>query len=315
MATEDSKLNKKSHTIIIEISEKQYPKFIENKVYAKEVICSISNEFPELFPTGFSATKYKLKGFTRTSKKLGIKMRKIMFANNIYQIQPSFVFPYMRGQSKDIDKALFLLKFGVPFWALAFVFGRNAMYWYRIYLHLGNFSLVGTTIKKEDKLPEHILADEEHIYVKGEREYIATTVASGCILGAEVCKSAGQTGLTKAYGVYKEETQNIKHDYQPTSVNTDGWASTKKSWLILFPKIVIIQCFLHAYIKIRDRALKKMKNSFIDLSDKVWNCYNAETKRSFSQRIRRMKQWAITNVEESIMKDKLLDLCNKKNYG
>ena len=70
--------------------------------------------------------------------------------------------------------------------------------------------------------------------------------------------------------------------------------------------------FLHAYIKIRDRALKKMKNSFIELSDKVWSCYNAETKRSFSQRIRKMKQWAITNLEENIMKDKLLDLCNKK---
>ena len=31
--------------------------------------------------------------------------------------------------------------------ALAYVFGRNAMYWYRIYLSLGRASIVGTTIK------------------------------------------------------------------------------------------------------------------------------------------------------------------------
>ncbi len=44
---------------------------------------------------------------------------------------------------------LFLLRFGVPFWTLAFVFGHNPMCraagrWYRMYLCLGQSSVTGT---------------------------------------------------------------------------------------------------------------------------------------------------------------------------
>jgi len=34
--------------------------------------------------------------------------------------------------------------FGVPFWALAYVFGKNGMWWYRLYLCLHQFSIVDT---------------------------------------------------------------------------------------------------------------------------------------------------------------------------
>ena len=96
-------------------------------------------------------------------------------------------------------------------------------------------------------------------------------------------------------------------------MNTDGWSATKNAMKYLYPTIVIIQCFLHAYIKIRDRALKKMQEVFKEIGEKVWDCYKATNKRSFSQRIRRVKQWAIKRVPDSIMKEKLLDLCSKRN--
>lgn len=301
-----------NRTIIIEIPENGYEQFIQGIDHAKKVIELHIAQYPELFPSGIAPTNYIFNGLTRKSEKMQIQMRRIKFKNITYQIQPSFILPYMRGNTDDVEKALFLLRFSVPFWALAYVFGRNSMYWYRLFVHLGRYSLVGTTIKKPVDLPEHLLADEEHVYVKGSKQYIATTVANGCILGAETCKSASEESLTRSYSVFKEEATNLNPGYRPRTVNTDGWAATKKSWGNLFPKIIIIQCFLHAFIKIRDRALKKLNDSFREISEKVWDCYKAETKRSFSQRIRRMSLWAVKNVPESIMKDKLLDLCNKR---
>jgi len=57
----------------------------------------------------------------------------------------------MSGRVEEVDKALFLMRFHVPYWAIAYVFGRDAMSWYRLQQGLGRFRLVGTTVKT----PEH----------------------------------------------------------------------------------------------------------------------------------------------------------------
>lgn len=127
-----------------------------------------------------------LNGKTRVSKKLGVQLRKIKVAGISYQLRPSFLLPAMRAKTEEVSKPLFLLRFGVPFWALAYVFGHNAMWWYRLYLCLGRFSVVGTTVYNTDKLPQDVLADEEHVRVAGQKAYVATTIGENCMLGAEV---------------------------------------------------------------------------------------------------------------------------------
>ena len=52
----------------------------------------------------------------------------------------------MTGLTDDIENALFMRKFDVPFWALSHVFGKDPMYWYRIEQSLGRNSIVGTTV-------------------------------------------------------------------------------------------------------------------------------------------------------------------------
>ena len=49
---------------------------------------------------------------------------------------------------------------------------------------------------------------------------------------------------------------------------------------------------LHVFIKIRDRSSKKFRDLFDSVGDKIWHCYEAESKASFSQRIRRLCEWA-----------------------
>jgi len=45
---------------------------------------------------------------------------------------------------KLISYSIEISVFGVPFWALAYVFGKNGMWWYRLYLCLHQFSIVDT---------------------------------------------------------------------------------------------------------------------------------------------------------------------------
>lgn len=75
--------------------------------------------------------------------------------------------------------------------------------------------------------------------------------------------------------------------------------------------IIIIECFLHAFLKVRDKATKKMKTLFDLSGDKIWDCYKAESKSSLAQRIRRLKEWA-TKIDKSPMQENILKLCKKK---
>lgn len=71
-----------------------------------------------MFPEGF-AQGYLLKD-ERTSAKQGLRQRRIecKASGEAFSIRPSFVLPYMTGQTDEVADPLFLRRFGVPFWAL-----------------------------------------------------------------------------------------------------------------------------------------------------------------------------------------------------
>jgi hypothetical protein len=184
------------------------------------------------------------------------------------------------------------------------------MFWYRLECGLGRASIVGTTVRR-GPLPEHLLADEHHQKRDGRKTYLATTVAQGCLLGVEPSDSADEAGLKAAYGIFQKEARDVKPDYTPRTVNTDGWSGTQAAWKALFPKTVLILCFLHAWLSIRDRA-KHMGAAFVDLSRRIWEAYHAPTRRSFSQRLRHVRTFAQRELT-GIVLDKTLALCNKRD--
>jgi hypothetical protein len=53
----------------------------------------------------------------------------------------------------------------------------------------------------------------------------------------------------------------LASDYAPQTVNTDDWLATQKAWQALFVTLTVIECFLHAFLKIRDRC-KRLKTLF-----------------------------------------------------
>ena len=296
-------------TICLPIDQDQYQEIIQQSDSFRNWIDTQYRESPELFPVGFDQG-YGMKD-QRTSKTLGVKIRRIVLrGGEAYSVRPSFVMPGMTAKTDDVQHALFLRKWGVPYWALARIFGRNATFWYRLELTFGRNSIVGSTVKTAP-IPRDLLADEHHQKQCGEKVYIATTVGSGCVLGAELCETASTEDLTDGYKTFREEALSLDPEYEPETVNTDGWKGTQCAWRKLFPMIAVIQCFLHAWLKIRDRG-KNLKQLFFDLGDRVWEVYRAPDRRSASQRMRQLKSWAEKRLTGSVL-EKVVDLCNKRD--
>jgi hypothetical protein len=128
------------------------------------------------------------------------------------------------------------------------------------------------------RLPIHLAADEHHADWCGEKGYAAFTAGAGCILGVALSSSADEAHLQEAYGVFAQEAQALDPKYSPETVNTDGWWATQKAFTALFSTIVPILCFLHGFLKIRDRCRKAL-----DLHQQVWDIYRAETAQEFHQ--------------------------------
>jgi hypothetical protein len=294
-------------TLCLPIPEETYQQIIDDPHAFRRTLDDCFQRMPELFPRNFQG--YQLMGH-RESVKRRVKIRRIILKDGTaYSIRPSFLMPSMTARVEDVEGPLFLRTFGVPFWALTHVFGHDPMYWYRLECGLGRASVVGTTVKVE--LPEHLLADEHHQVRDGQKVFIATTVADGCCLGAEPAETAGTDDLKAAYGVFQDEARNVTPEYAPKTVSTDGWKGTQAAWKALFPTVVILQCFLHAWLKIRDRG-KHLKEQFAEVSRRVWEAYHAPDRRSFAQRLRSLRQWAIPHLT-GIVLEKVLDLCGKRD--
>ena len=301
-------------TIRLPLAESEYDRFLTDRSYAKDRLEELYEECAELFPDAFPSG-YTFFGYTEPSMKQQLLCRRIRLEHGrtVFTIAPAFVMPYMTGRTQDVDDALFLRRFHVPCWAIAHVFGRDAMYWYRLEQGLGRLSLVGTTVKRSEHLPKDLVADEKHSWLKGERVYIATTAAQDCILGASVAPSASQVDLEKAYGVFASEAQALDAAYAPETVNTDGWQATQGAWKALFTQVTVILCFLHAVLKIRERATTTLGDAFAQVQKRVWEAYHAPSKRAFSQRLRRLRAWTATTLPDCMMKSYTLALCEKRD--
>jgi len=175
-------------SIRLPFEEKDYDIMLDNKKMFKSQINNFIQKYPDLFPAEIKHG-YWLDGFCDNSIKQNIRIRRLKMKQNkdVYLIFPSFVMPYMTEKTDVADNILFLSKFPVPNWALAYVF----------------------------KL------DEKHTNHNGDKSYIAVTAAKGCFLGATVSEKADETELTKAYQIFKKEAlARIIHKFQKIQLSS-----------------------------------------------------------------------------------------------
>lgn len=306
----------KNRTIILPIGEKEYHQIIDNNLLFLKKMTVLIELYPELFPHNI-CNGFSFVGFSKNEVKLSVKRRIIRLKTDFnsyddYLIHPCFIFPYLRGNTKDISRGLLLRKYNTPYHAIATTLGKNAMYWYRAEVTLCQYNIVGTTIKSASKLPENILADEHHTRLISDKIYICTTVGNNCFLGASIAPSMHYENLKKAYGIFKSEVQIICPEYEPVSINMDGYKSTKKAIADLYPSSGILRCFLHSFLKIRNCGTKAYSLYFEEVTQRVWSCYHAKSKQAFAQKITNLHIWAEQIIPNSAFKNSVLKLCEKK---
>ena len=138
--TDTRSATRNNRTICLPISQEVYNSKIMMPVDYRKIIDEQIDLFPELFPPEIK-NGYQMKDIYH-SKKLSIPIRRIAIDGIPHTIRPSFAMPYLTGITDKIEKALFMRKFNVPFWALSYVFGKDPMYWYRIEQTIGRNSIV-----------------------------------------------------------------------------------------------------------------------------------------------------------------------------
>jgi len=296
---------KGSKIIRLPISEELYPLVVEEPQKFRGWLDGLEQKYKDLFGIDI-AQGYYLHDI-RYSKKLDMYYRRIRIGQSVYSIEPSFVMPYFSGWVKDCKDGLLLYFRGSSLDSLVVCYGDNQQKWLNRVHHLGRFSIVGTTVKSKEKLPTDLSADEKITFLNGEEVYACVTTGNDCILGASLSLTEDEAGLSQHYGIFKEEAHQLCPHYQPNSVNTDGWAATRKSWLGLFENIHLILCFLHSYIKMRNIAQKEAQK--MELFHQLWQAYKAATKMEFISKIQALQQWANTYIQsQTVLKqvDKLV---------
>ena len=287
----------KHHICLPFDNEAHYTACLNDLVQYRQFLDALFALHPELFPQAFSQgfefhSHYHLK-----KQQLCLRRIKLKATGEVFTLRPSFVLPYGIARTEEIEKALYLRQWGVPFEALAYVFGRSASFWQRAWLQLGRCSLVGTTIKDPEKLPLHLVADEKVTWLDGQEVYVTTTAAGGCFLGVGLASEATAESLLSGYEEFKQEAHHLKADYTPETVCTDGFNATRLAWQQLFPRVSLILCFLHGVLKIIQRCRGVLRREVLD---RVWNCYEASNRRQFSQRLRRVREWACEKLEGTV---------------
>ena len=270
---------------------------MDNPAQYRQYLTQMLRQYPELFP------KAMHQGFTLHDCYLSVKQDlivrriKVKATGAVFALSPSFVMPYMIARTAEVEKGLYLRPWGVPFDALAYVFGRDAMFWYRAWLAFGRPSLLGTTVQDPQHVPTALVADEKVTWVAGQEVYVPTTVGAGCFLGVSVVATADTAALATGYGEFAREALALAPTYHPRSVCTDGWQATREAWRRLFPKIVLVLCFLHSVLKIQDRCTGALRHHVLE---RVWHVYQASTTRQFAQRLRRLAEWTPTHLSGAV---------------
>ena len=105
-------------------------------------------------------------------------------------------------------------------------------------------------------------------------------------MGLALTNSADETHLQAAYAAFAAEARDVSKDYAPKTVNTDGWSATQNAFRALFEGIAVILCFLHGFLKIRDRCRKNFERH-----RRVWDVYRAATAEEFQRLMSELKTW------------------------
>ena len=260
-------------------------------------LTEVAQHHPELFPQALAQGYWFHDRYPVRKQQCVVRRIKLKATGAVFTLRPSFLLPYGIGRTEEVEKALFLRQWGVPFDVLAYVFGRNAMFWYRAWLSFGRPNLVGTTVKHVPTMPRDLVADEKITWLAGSEVVVPTTVGGGCVLGISLSEQSDSKSLQEAYGEFVTEARVVFPTYRVRSVCTDGFQATRDAWRQLVPQLILVLCFLHSILKLTERCRGTLRHQVLD---RAWTVYQAVTKAQFAQRLRRLAEWARSSLDGSL---------------
>lgn len=285
------------HICVPFTSEAAYQECVDDVTKYRQHLRAKYEQHPELFPQAWAQGYTFHDCYLVRKQRCVVRRIKLKATLEVFTLRPAFLLPYGIGRTEEVERVLFLRHWGVPFDALAYVFGRNAMFWYRAWLSFGRPNLVGTTVKHVTLMPQDLVADEKITWLAGAEVVIPTTVGGNCVLGISVAEQATSAGLRTAYGEFKTEAATVFPTYQARSVCTDGFQATRDAWRQLFPHLTLILCFLHSILKLTERCRGPLRTQVLE---RAWFVYHAVTKAQFAQRLRRLGEWGRTTLDGSL---------------
>ena len=110
-------------------SEAQYRAYVDDPAQYRPYLTQMLCQHPELFPKAMDQGYTFHDAYTSVKQDLIVRRIKLQATGAVFTLRPSFVMPSMMARTAEVEKALYLRQWGVPFDALASVFGRDAMFW------------------------------------------------------------------------------------------------------------------------------------------------------------------------------------------
>src|SRR5262245_15543493 len=104
-------------------SEAQYRACVDNPAQYRQYLTQMRCQHPELFPNAMDQGYTFHDVYLSVKQDLLVRRIKVTATGAVFALRPSFVMPYMIARTAEVEKALYLRQWGVPFDALAYVFG------------------------------------------------------------------------------------------------------------------------------------------------------------------------------------------------
>jgi hypothetical protein len=107
-------------------SEAQYREYVYDPAQYRQYLSELLSQYPELFPQDMDHGFTFHDAYTSVKQDVIVRRIKLKTTGAVFTLRPSFVMPSMIERTDEVEKDLYLLQWGVPFDALAYVFGRDA---------------------------------------------------------------------------------------------------------------------------------------------------------------------------------------------
>jgi len=254
----------RKHSCVPFESEAHYPEGEADVAKYRAYLTTLHPQHPELFPQALGEGDTCPDRY-QSRKQQGVLRRiKLKATQRVFILRPSFVMPYLIARTEEVEKALVWRQWGVPFTALAYVFGRDARCWYRAWRSFGRPTLVGTTVTPQAQRPQDVVADEKGTWLDGEEVVVPPTGGGNGVLGSRVAPAATTASGKAADGACVTEAQAVFADYQVRSACTDGFRATRPAWRQLFPPRTRVLCFLPAILKLTERCRGALRCQVLD---------------------------------------------------